>query len=89
MAEATDIMATALLSAQSAQSVPSAQSVADADADVDPVGGFVRSTARPTPEIAAAVAAQLEMVLGAARPGGLWGVSSEQPLQVVVAAASP
>ncbi|MBC7560882.1 MAG: hypothetical protein H7270_16390, partial [Dermatophilaceae bacterium] len=77
MAEATDIMATALLSAQSAQSVPSAQSAADADADavVDPVGGFVRSTAGPTPEIAAAVAAQLEMVLGAARPGGLCGVS--------------
>ena len=81
MAEATDIAIPAL---SSAQSVPPAQPVADADAG--PVGGFVRSTAGPTPEIAAAVAAQLEMVLGAARPGGLCGVSSEQALQVVEAA---
>ena len=96
MAEATDIVTPALSSAQSsqsvspAQSVPSAQSVPPAQPVVDavagPVGGFVRSTAGPTPEMAAVVAAQLEMVLGAARPGGLCGVSSEQALQVVEAA---
>jgi hypothetical protein len=36
--------------------------------------------------VVAGVAAQLETVLGAARPGGLAGVSSEQALQVVEAA---
>jgi hypothetical protein len=45
----------------------------------------VDSTAGLAPEVVAGVAAQLEMVLGAARPGGLSGVSSEQALQVVEA----
>jgi hypothetical protein len=43
------------------------------------------SSAGLAPEMVAGVAAQLEMVLGAARPGGLSGVSSEQALQVVEA----
>jgi hypothetical protein len=73
MAEATDIAAPAL---------PSAQPVADADALRGPVG----SAAGLASELAVGMAAQLEMVLGAARPGGLCGVTSEQALQVVEAA---
>ena len=54
-------------------------------AATDPVPGSVRSMAGLAPEMVAGVSAQLEMVLGAARPGGLSGVSSEQALQVVEA----
>ena len=50
-----------------------------------PVLSFAESGADPAPEMAAGVLAQLEMVLGAARPGGLSGVSSEQALRVVEA----
>ena len=71
-------------SAQSSSTPSSAPSPARSVAG--PAPGSVGSAAGLTPELAAGVAAQLEVVLGAARPGGLCGVSSEQALQVVEAA---
>jgi hypothetical protein len=52
---------------------------------VDSTPGLATETACLATELVAGVAAQLELVLGAARPGGLSGVSSEQALRVVEA----
>ncbi|HYO19940.1 MAG TPA: hypothetical protein VES02_14880, partial [Dermatophilaceae bacterium] len=79
MAQATDLAAPALVTAQPATDV-------DADVGADPVCGSGRSAAGLAPEMVAGMAAQLQSVLGAARKGGLSGVSSEQALQVVEAA---
>ena len=51
----------------------------------DPVPGSVKAKAGLAPDVVVGVSAQLEVVLGAARAGGLSGVSSEQALQVVEA----
>jgi len=82
MAEAKGIATPALSSAESV-----ADPASDAPAATATATATTATAGLPAPDAAAScVMAQLEMVLGAARPGGLSGVGSEQALQVVEAA---